>query len=1284
MKCLNCFNNLISSYRCIYCQNNFCSLSCLEMHCSKNHNEINNKNDSSLKKGNKISSPFLVKGVLNNTIVYEPIYSLKNFVPVYEPDGKLKVIGSGSYGEVFLGLNIIDKKYYAIKHMDKKNIYNLLNSLTGIQKEIEIQSKIDHPNIVKLLFVKETDTSYDLIMEYAQGGNLFHFIRKNKGLNEDKTFSLFIQVVNAVNFLNENDLIHRDIKPENILLFDNNIVKLCDFGWCVKLDGHQRETFCGTTEYMSPELVKNQGYGKEIDVWSLGILLYEMIHGYSPFRPNKPIFDEKDVIENIINHNLTFGKEVSDECKTLIYGLLEPDISKRYKVEDIYNSDFIKRYENNQINSDTINSNDKQIFKSQVNNIFNSPQIEMKNNINIHMSMDLKNYVYNIQLHEIKNDDNFLETNNIKPRNKSFPKINRGVYTNYINSVNNNGIYNSNYYINNNLNNLMNDNEALNQINNINNYVVNNFNKDNNININNENLLISNKTGYNFYPLDIEKNREQNLINLYSGYNNNIIPEDTKRDNINFINFNNSSLFNFGQNNSIFVNKINQINNNKNIQTISNSNSQINNSSNSHYFQISGISGIKESQNNNTVLSNIQDIINNATNSISTIQKVDINNANYNYYNNSNDFNFTSLISNINNSNYYPTKSSLIKRTELDLNDNNNTKLNTKISFNRSNSNDNIKKLPKVLIPLKGNISGNKRQKINKSLNKNLGKSKSGVFKNLKKITKITELDKNNESKLNIKNESEDNSKTKMRINSHDSQSFNDRNNHLNKSNYFSLNKNKKNTERLIKEKEPIDNMQKRNKTQKGKENIKINEVNKNFGNINKDSNNNINCRSIKKNEKLIKIKEDENKKSKNILQNKNFDNNEINNTKIINVKINKHISFDQPTEIIPTKSNESNKLSKLISSNSYYDEIKNNKKKNKTRNNIMPNTERNGKINKTYEKINNKDKNELYNQKITKYIYKKSIQLKSKENDIDYNSIKKKIDLKNNKIINKENKIRPTNNKRSAEQILLSALNEKKPKNNKKNKINKKNQNIINNNNKIKLQKNNKIEIKNNFIGLCPNLKPFYYNYNITNNNFYSTNNTNKKNNKNIQVSLENSNIGNNMNNNYKLNKSNNEQLSPKSSRINLANRNNNANYLEKEIANTFRKENQKIFLFSNSSNNFFDSGKMKNSNMNMNINKIKNGKKNKIKESHISKINKNNEKLNKKTGITPINDIKLNVINNILDNSDKNDELNLTPKKKSIFSKIKPNKLLEAFRRELANCSKKETISKITKNNK
>ena len=328
MKCANCLQVLISTFHCRYCPQKFCSLICVELHCAKYHSIKNNSIQQDY-----INSPYLIQGFLNNTISYDPFYNLKNFVPIRDEFGKLKIIGSGSYGQVYLALHTINKKYYAIKHMDKKKLYNLLHSLSSIQKEINIQSKIDHPNIVKLLYVKETNISYDLVMEYASTGSLFHYIRKYKGLNENKSFSLFIQVVNAINFLHQNDLIHRDIKPENILIYENNVVRLCDFGWCVKLEGHQRGTFCGTTEYMSPELVNHEGYGKEIDVWSLGVLLYEMIHGYSPFRPNKPKFNEKDVMENIKNHNLIFERKISDECKDLIYHLLDPNINLRYKVK---------------------------------------------------------------------------------------------------------------------------------------------------------------------------------------------------------------------------------------------------------------------------------------------------------------------------------------------------------------------------------------------------------------------------------------------------------------------------------------------------------------------------------------------------------------------------------------------------------------------------------------------------------------------------------------------------------------------------------------------------------------------------------------------------------------------------------------------------------------------------------------------------------------------------------------------------------------------------------------
>ena len=129
MKCSNCFNNIISIYQCRYCSKSFCSLQCLEIHNSKIHIMANNCEPSIP----KINSPYLINGFLKATISYDPYYSLKNLVPICDEYGKVKLIGSGSYGQVYLSLHTINKKYYAVKHMDKKKLYSLLHSLTSIQ-----------------------------------------------------------------------------------------------------------------------------------------------------------------------------------------------------------------------------------------------------------------------------------------------------------------------------------------------------------------------------------------------------------------------------------------------------------------------------------------------------------------------------------------------------------------------------------------------------------------------------------------------------------------------------------------------------------------------------------------------------------------------------------------------------------------------------------------------------------------------------------------------------------------------------------------------------------------------------------------------------------------------------------------------------------------------------------------------------------------------------------------------------------------------------------------------
>ena len=393
--CTKCSKAIRSLKFCNFCKDQFCSESCLEHHINYFHlngqnlkkpksNRIRNNNNlynnnGFVKISDYFSSPYITKGTMLMTKpVFDKTYSLNNFEPVIE-NGKQKIIGSGSYGKVFLAINKIDKKYYAIKRMQKKNLIKALKTLKGIYNEIDIQSRINHKNIVKLYYVKESKDAFDLVMEYAKYGNLYVYIKKNSYLSEEKSFKYFIQVVNAIYFLHKNDLIHRDIKPENILMFKDGIVKLCDFGWCARLDGGQRITFCGTVEYMSPEMVNKEEYSKEIDIWSLGILLYEMTHGYSPFKPDKAKFNIYDVIDNIKIKDLKFANDISKECKELIIHLLDRDITKRYKVEDIFNSKFVKYYEN----KDKINN-----FKSKdekndiyIKNIEKENPIENNNNI---------------------------------------------------------------------------------------------------------------------------------------------------------------------------------------------------------------------------------------------------------------------------------------------------------------------------------------------------------------------------------------------------------------------------------------------------------------------------------------------------------------------------------------------------------------------------------------------------------------------------------------------------------------------------------------------------------------------------------------------------------------------------------------------------------------------------------------------------------------------------------------------------------------------------------------
>ena len=287
-------------------------------------------------------SPFIDKG---DFLMFRPrinrLYYIENFEYVRNYNDEPIAIGRGGYGKIYLAKNTKDNKEYAIKYISKEKMKQVGVDGSVIQREIDVHIRINHPRIIKLHSFLEDKYNYYLALEYAPNGNLYQYIQKKKGMPESEAFKYFIQVSSAIYFLHKYGYVHRDIKPENILLDKNLDVKLCDFGWCVSVEKGERTTFCGTYEYMAPEMVNDELYDMGIDIWSLGVLLYEMIHGYSPFRAHNnqaqdPKSAQVEIFLNIKNNKYTIDKQISEECTDLIAKLLTTDTKKRIKIGDIF------------------------------------------------------------------------------------------------------------------------------------------------------------------------------------------------------------------------------------------------------------------------------------------------------------------------------------------------------------------------------------------------------------------------------------------------------------------------------------------------------------------------------------------------------------------------------------------------------------------------------------------------------------------------------------------------------------------------------------------------------------------------------------------------------------------------------------------------------------------------------------------------------------------------------------------------------------------------------------
>ena len=195
-------------------------------------------------------------------------------------------LGRGKFGHVYLAREKKSKFVCAIKILYKRQLlkYDIVQQ---VQREVEIASHLNHPNILKMFGFFYDEHRVYLIMEYASGGELFEDLRRKGRFSEEQAADHISQVIEAFIYIHSKDIIHRDLKPENLLNCDG-VIKLADFGWSVHAPSNLRKTFCGTTDYLPPEMIRilngKRGYDKRVDIWDIGVLSFELVAGYAPFE----------------------------------------------------------------------------------------------------------------------------------------------------------------------------------------------------------------------------------------------------------------------------------------------------------------------------------------------------------------------------------------------------------------------------------------------------------------------------------------------------------------------------------------------------------------------------------------------------------------------------------------------------------------------------------------------------------------------------------------------------------------------------------------------------------------------------------------------------------------------------------------------------------------------------------------------------------------------------------------------------------------------------------------
>ena len=391
------------------------------------------------------------KNIRVNKVVSRFLPITKSVLEGLEPEPKItdftliKELGEGSFSRVLLVQHNITQAQYAIKAIDKRNKDNV-EEKENFKREAEIMYRINHPNIVKLYGHFEDNTYCYFIMEYMSGGNAYSLVPKygQRKISPKMAASILKDVISATYYLHHMypPIIHRDIKPENVLINSEMKAKLTDFGWSNYLNksNMKRMTMCGTPIYLAPELVNNYGHDHRVDIWCIGVLMFELLTGQPPWIGE----DVPTLKYNISNMKIRWPKNMDPDAVDLLKKTLRYNPDERISLRNMLMHPFFTKYYPDAVNSlikpdgkkqriYVISRDNPNIYYTSFNNTYN-------NNIIYNSSSSNSNIIYNSGNNDIIYPTTINEIPYIPPSNittTSYPIPSLTLNTSYYDTSNN-------------------------------------------------------------------------------------------------------------------------------------------------------------------------------------------------------------------------------------------------------------------------------------------------------------------------------------------------------------------------------------------------------------------------------------------------------------------------------------------------------------------------------------------------------------------------------------------------------------------------------------------------------------------------------------------------------------------------------------------------------------------------------------------------------------------------------------------------------------------------------